>query len=113
MRNNNNAAAAALSSTSTRLLWFGLGVISSLLYSSQLRLQQEASIPQVPAILLGETQGMTEREDEELSKILEEIEDVRRDLQRMTASRDLTKEHLAQCQAKCVPVVVVAAKESR
>ena len=108
MRNNN--AAAALS-TSTRLLWFGLGVISSLLYSSQLRLQQTASIPQAPAILLGETQGMTEREDEELSKILEEIEDVRRDLQRMTASRDLIKEHLAQCQAKCP--VVVAAKESR
>ena len=111
MRNNNNAAAAAVS-TSTRLLWFGLGVISSLLYSSQLRLQQTASIPQAPAILLGETQGMTEREDEELSKILEEIEDVRRDLQRMTASRDLIKEHLEQCQAKC-PVVVVAAKESR
>lgn len=46
-------------------------------------------------------QAMNEREEEELARILEEIQAVRRDYQRMKVSRDLAKERMEECQAKC------------
>jgi hypothetical protein len=82
-----------------RLLWFGLGLISSVTYNQLMWQKVECPNP-VEAIVQAD-QEMKEHEDEALSRMLDEMASVRRDYQRMKASRDLTKERLEKCQAQC------------
>lgn len=85
----------------TRLLWFGLGLLSAITYN-QLTWQR-STIPSVhqAAVLQADLEARNVAEDEQLDRLLEDIQKVRRDYDRMKASRDLTRERLDQCHAKC------------
>lgn len=88
----------------TRLIWFGLGLSSAIFYNQLMWQQQRPLLGsnniQTAAVIQAD-QAMNEREEEELARILEEIQAVRRDYQRMKVSRDLAKERMEECQAKC------------
>jgi hypothetical protein len=82
-----------------RLLWFGLGLISSVTYNQLM--WQKVESPNTAGAIVQADQEMKDHEDEALSRILDEMVSVRRDYQRMKASRDLTKERLEKCQIQC------------
>jgi ATP phosphoribosyltransferase len=103
MRTNNRPALSHEQKTKSllgRILWFGLGLLSAITYN-QLTWQY-STIPTLhQAAVMQADVNVKEEEDEQLDRILDEIQSVRRDYQRMKASRDLTRERLDQCQALC------------
>jgi hypothetical protein len=106
MRPNNSLNRPALSHEQRtkfllgRILWFGLGLLSAFTYN-QLTWQQ-STIPALhQAAVIQADFDVKEEEDEQLDRLLGEIQSVRRDYQRMKASRDLTRERLDQCHAMC------------
>ena len=62
---------------------------------------QKVECPNIAEAIVQADEAMKEHEDEALSRTLNEMASVRRDYQRMKASRDLTKERLEKCQAQC------------
>lgn len=103
-RNKSAGDGTTINGLVTRLIWFGLGLCGAICYNQlmwqQQQPQERPSSIQKAAVIQAD-QAMNEREEEEMSRILDEIQAVRRDYQRMKASRDLTKQRLEACQKKC------------
>lgn len=75
-------------------MWFLAGALVATVYN-QLRWQQRTQIIMQPAI-----QNANDRETEELDKMLDEMNSLRKDVARMKASRDLQKEKAVACETQ-------------
>jgi hypothetical protein len=77
-----------------RFMWFLAGALFAAV-CNQLLWQQKTQIIMQPAI-----QSATDRESEELDKMLDEMNNLRKDITRMKASRDLQKEKTVACESQ-------------
>lgn len=80
-----------------RVLWFSLGVLVAILHN-QLTWRKSGPTrvyiqPQVP-------QQQTDREEEEMQRMLDELNKLRKDVKRMKMSKDMVKEQLSSCEEK-------------
>ena len=86
----------ATSKRFTRLIWFSLGILTALLYS---QLTWRRTGP-AQVYLKAPEQEVTDKEQDQVDGLLKELNDLRKDLKRMKASRDTVKEKLVACETK-------------
>lgn len=98
-RRNNKKGMGGEQSSLSRLLWFGLGLSAALIYN-QLTWRKLNPTPSVP-VVKKQTEALNEQEQDEIDRVLQEMQEIRKDYKRMKLSRDMTKERLDKCEAKC------------